>query len=95
MSDHSRLALEDHLDDPEVHAGYEEARRTIEPGVVVRQLRLDARLSPQELAQRAEMTQSALSRLERGGTVPTIAILDRIANVLQATLTITLTHAVC
>jgi DNA-binding XRE family transcriptional regulator len=93
MSDHSRLVPGDHLDDPEVRAGYEEARRAIELGAVIRQLRLDAGLSQQELAQRAGMTQPALSRLERGGTVPTLTVLDRIANALQATLTITLTHA--
>jgi DNA-binding XRE family transcriptional regulator len=93
MSDHSRLVPGDHLDDPEVRAGYEEARRAIELGAVIRQLRLDAGLSQHELAQRAGMTQPALSRLERGGTVPTLTVLDRIANALQATLTITLTHA--
>lgn len=57
------------------------------------QLRLDAGLSQQELAQRAGMTQPTLSRLEQGGTVPTLTVLDRIANALQATLTITLTRA--
>ena len=93
MSDHSKLVPGDHLDDPEVRAGYEETRRAIELGVMVRQLRLDTGLSQEELAQRAGMTQPALSRLERGGTVPTLAVLDRIANALQATLTVTLTRA--
>lgn len=93
MSDHSRLVPGDYLDDPEVRAGYEEARRAIELGAMVRQLRLDAGLSQEELAQRAGMTQPALSRLERGGAVPTFAVLDRIANALQATLTVTMTRA--
>ena len=93
MSDHSRLVRGDHLDDPEVRAGYEEARRAIELGAVVRRVRLGARLSQEGLAQRAGMTQPALSRLERGGTVPTLTVLGRIANALRATLTITLTRA--
>jgi HTH-type transcriptional regulator / antitoxin HipB len=93
MNEHSRLVPGDHLDDPEVRAGYDEARRAIELGAVIRQLRLDTGLSQEELAQRAGMTQPALSRLERGGTVPTLAVLDRVANALQATLTISLTRA--
>lgn len=55
---------------------------------MVRQLRLDAGLSQEELAQRAGMTQPALSRLERGDGIPTITLLARIANALQATLTL-------
>ena len=83
----------DYLDDPEVRAGYEEARRAIELGAMVRQLRLDVGLSQEELAQRAGMTQPALSRLERGGGIPTITVLDRIANALQATLTVSMIRA--
>jgi transcriptional regulator with XRE-family HTH domain len=40
------------------------------------------------------MTQPALSRLEAGGAVPTIPVLDRIAAALGADLIVTLTpHA--
>lgn len=93
MSGHSKLVPEDYLDDPEIRAGYEEARRAIELGAMVRQLRLDAGLSQEELARRAGMTQPALSRLERGGGIPTITVLDRIANALHATLTVSMTRA--
>lgn len=93
MSDHSRLAPGDYLDDPEIRAGYDEARRAIELGAMVRDLRLDAGLSQEELAQRAGMTQPALSRLERGGGIPTIAVLDRIAAALHATLKVSITPA--
>jgi transcriptional regulator with XRE-family HTH domain len=48
---------------------------------------------PEELARRAGMTQSALSRLERGGGVPTIAVLDRIAHALHATLNVSIIRA--
>lgn len=93
MSGHSRLVPGDYLGDPEVRAGYDEARRAIELGAMVRELRLEAGLSQEELAQRAGMTQPALSRLERGGGVPTIAVLDRIAGALHATLTVSMTPA--
>lgn len=93
MSGHSKLVPGDYLGDPEIRAGYDEARRAIELGAMVRQLRLDAGLSQEELAQRAQMTQPALSRLERGGGIPTIAVLDRIASALHATLTVSITRA--
>jgi ribosome-binding protein aMBF1 (putative translation factor) len=92
MSGHSKLVPQDYLGDPEIRAGYDEARRAIELGAMVRQLRLDAGLSQEELAQRAQMTQPALSRLERGGGIPTITVLDRIASALHATLTVSITR---
>ena len=67
MNGHRKLVPEEYLDNPEVRAGYEEARRAIELGAMVRHLRLDAGLSQEELAQRSGMTQPAPSRLERGG----------------------------
>ncbi len=93
MNGHSRLVPGGYLDDPEIRAVYDDAKRAIELGAMVRQLRLDAGLSQEELAQRAGMTQPALSRLERGGGIPTITVLDRIANALHATLTVSMTSA--
>ncbi|MGH3275441.1 MAG: helix-turn-helix domain-containing protein [Streptosporangiaceae bacterium] len=43
-----------------------------------------------ELAARAAMTPSALSRLEAGGVVPTIPLLDRISRALDADLVVRL-----
>jgi HTH-type transcriptional regulator/antitoxin HipB len=93
MSEHGRLVPGDYLDDPEIRAGYDDARRAIEIGAMVRELRLGAGLSQEELARRAGMTQPALSRLERGGGIPTIAVLDRIAAALHATLKVSMTPA--
>lgn len=39
------------------------------------------------------MTQPTLSRLERGGGIPAITVLDRIATALNATLNVTITRA--
>jgi DNA-binding XRE family transcriptional regulator len=48
-------------------------------GRAVRERRLALGLSQVELATRAGMTQPALSRLEAGGVIPTIPLLDRIS----------------
>jgi len=71
--------------------GYEEARRAFLIGKLVRERRLALGLSQSELAARCGMTQPALSRLEAGGSVPTIPVLDRIAAALSAELVVTMT----
>lgn len=74
--------------------GYEEARRAYLIGKAVRERRLELGLSQSEVATRASMTQPALSRLEAGGTVPTIPVLERLAAALNADLIVALTpHA--
>ena len=66
--------------------GYAEARRAFLIGQAVRERRLALGLSQVELAARAGMTQPALSRLEAGGVVPTIPLLERISAALDADL---------
>ena len=70
----------------EYREGYAEARRAYLIGQAVRERRLALGLSQTELARRAEMTQPALSRLEAGGVVPTIPLLERISTALDADL---------
>jgi HTH-type transcriptional regulator / antitoxin HipB len=70
--------------------GYEEARRAFLIGQAIRERRLALGLSQTQVAARADMTQPALSRLEAGGTVPTIPVLDRIAGALDAELIVTI-----
>jgi ribosome-binding protein aMBF1 (putative translation factor) len=71
----------------EVHA---EARRAFLIGQAVRERRLALGLSQTELASRAGMSQPALSRLEAGGVVPTIPLLERISTALDADLIVEL-----
>jgi ribosome-binding protein aMBF1 (putative translation factor) len=73
-------------DSDEYCAGYAEARRAFLIGQAVRERRLALGLSQVELAARAYMTQPALSRLEAGGGVPTIPLLERISAALDADL---------
>jgi len=68
--------------------GYAEARRAFLIGQAVRERRLALGLSQTELATRAGMTQPALSRLEAGGVVPTIPLLERISMALDADLVV-------
>jgi ribosome-binding protein aMBF1 (putative translation factor) len=74
----------------EYREGPAEARRAYLIGQAVRERRLALGLSQTELASRAGMTQPALSRLEAGGVVPTIPLLERISTALDADLIVEL-----
>jgi ribosome-binding protein aMBF1 (putative translation factor) len=73
-------------DSDEYRQGHAEAQRAYLLGKAVRDRRLALGLSRAELATRAGMTQPALSRLEAGGVIPTIPLLDRISAALDADL---------
>ncbi len=77
----------------EFRAGYDEARRAHAIGVLVRERRLSLGLTQADLAARASMTQSALSRLEGGGALPTLAVLDRLAAAMGSELQVTFSAA--
>lgn len=70
----------------EYRAGVAEAQRAFLIGQAIRERRLALGLTQAELAERAGMTQPALSRLEAGGVVPTIPLLERISAALEADL---------
>jgi transcriptional regulator with XRE-family HTH domain len=83
-------------DSGQYRAGYAEAGRTFLIGQAVRERRLALGLSQAGLAARAGMTQPALSRLEAGGAVPTIPLLERISAALDADLIVKIApHAAC
>ncbi len=73
-------------DSADYRDGYAEAQRAYLIGQAVRERRLSLGLSQVELAARAGMSQPALSRLEAGGVMPTIPLLDRISTALDADL---------
>jgi transcriptional regulator with XRE-family HTH domain len=70
----------------EYRTGFAEAQRAFLIGQAIRERRLALGLTQTELAERAGMTQPALSRLEAGGVVPTIPLLERISASLEADL---------
>lgn len=74
--------------EPGAEEAYEAARLAFELGAAVREMRLARGWSQAELASSAGMTQSAVARFEAGGTVPTLAVLGRVARALDADLTV-------
>jgi ribosome-binding protein aMBF1 (putative translation factor) len=74
--------------EPGAAEAYEAARLAFELGAAVRELRQARAWSQAELASAAGMTQSAVARFEAGGTVPTLAVLARVARALDADLTV-------
>ncbi|MCC3769123.1 helix-turn-helix domain-containing protein [Streptomyces sp. UNOC14_S4] len=69
---------------------YVEAGYAFALGQAVYDRRTEIGLSQSELARRADMTQSQISRIEGGDSVPTLPLLTRLAKALDASLTIDL-----
>ncbi|MFF3402622.1 helix-turn-helix domain-containing protein [Streptomyces sp. NPDC002659] len=69
---------------------YVEAGYAFALGQAVYDRRIELGLSQTELARRAEMTQPQISNIEGGDSVPTLALLTRLAKALDASLTIDL-----
>lgn len=62
--------------------------RVLGDGATVRTMREQRGWTQTGLAEAAGMTQSALARFEAGGTVPTLALLERIAHAFHAELVV-------
>jgi len=80
--------------EPGAVQAYQAARLAIELGRTVRQLREQHGWSQTQLAGAAGMTQSAVARFEAGGTVPSLPVLNRLAQALDADLTVNVTPRV-
>ena len=75
---------------PERRRGYEKAGRAIRLAMEIRALREARGLSQRELAERVGTTQSAIARLEGGNISPSLPTLDKIAEALEAELSVSL-----
>ncbi|MFJ9976331.1 helix-turn-helix domain-containing protein [Streptomyces cyaneofuscatus] len=71
-------------EDPEVERRREEISLAFDLGQAVHDRRVALGLSQTELARRAGMTQPQVSKLELGGTVPTVPLLARLARAMEA-----------
>jgi ribosome-binding protein aMBF1 (putative translation factor) len=69
-------------------AAYEHARLRFELGEAVRRRREELGLTQAELAERAGLKQPAVARFEAGGTMPTIPMLERLAEALEVRLSV-------
>ena len=85
-----RKVHEGYTEPPEVEAMRTEIRMAFDLGQTVYDRRTELGISQTELAKRANMTQPQVSKLELGGTVPTLPLLARLAKALDASLNIAL-----
>lgn len=85
-----RATVGGHRDAPEVEAMRAEIAMAFDLGQAVYDRRTALGISQNELAQRAGMTQPQISKLELGGTVPTLPLLARLAKALDTTMNIAL-----
>ena len=79
------------MSEPDAAQAYRASRLAYELGRTVRALREHHGWSQAQLATDAGMTQSAVARFEAGGTVPSLRVLDRLAQALDAELTVQVT----
>ena len=73
---------------PETEAMRAEIKLAFDLGQAVHDRPIALGISQSELARRANMTQPQISKLELGGTVPTLPLLARLARALDASLDI-------
>lgn len=73
---------------PGAGAAYQAARLRFELGEAVRRRREELGLTQAELAERAGLKQPAIARFEAGGTMPTIPMLERLAEALELRLSV-------
>src|SRR3982751_2200148 len=86
MAGHStwKTLKDKRLRDAEVeeHPEYTQAVRDMDLGDKLREIRVQRKLTQAEVAKKAGITQPALSRIELGGGVPTLEMLDRIGRAI-------------
>lgn len=78
------------LAEPGAAEAYAAARLAFELGRAVREMREQRGWTQTQLARASGLTQPAVARFEAGGTVPTIPVLERLANALEAELVVRL-----
>lgn len=79
------------MSEPGAPEAYKAARLAYELGRSIRALREQRGWSQSELARAAGMTQSAVARFEAGATVPTLPVIERLAEALDADLRVQVT----
>ncbi|MFI5955725.1 helix-turn-helix domain-containing protein [Cryptosporangium sp. NPDC051539] len=78
------------IENPETYRqAYAEADLASRLAEIVYRLRTNAGLTQTELARRMGTTQSAIARVEAGGSTPTLDLLDRVGRAIDAQITLT------
>lgn len=66
--------------DPEFRAGYEDRFETFKLGILLKQARLEAGLTQEEIAKRLKTTKSVVSRMENHATDIRLSTLEKFAD---------------
>lgn len=80
------------LKDPELKAAYDALEPEYKMAKRMIEARLTAKLTQEQLAARAGVTQNTIARLESGTTNPTIATISKVAKALGKELTLSTAH---
>lgn len=75
---------------PEFWSGYDERLESFKLGILLKQARLDAGLTQQEVAKRLGTTKSVVSRMENHATDIRLSTLEKFAKAVGRTIHVTL-----
>ena len=79
MSDFQKYKKKRMKQDPEFWSGYEERLETFKLGILLKQARLEAGLTQEQIAKRLKTTKSVVSRMENHATVIRLSTLEKFA----------------
>ena len=79
MSDFQKYKKKRMKEDPEFWDGYEERLETFKLGILLKQARLKAGLTQEEIAKRLKTTKSVVSRMENHSTDIRLSTLEKVA----------------
>jgi ribosome-binding protein aMBF1 (putative translation factor) len=80
MSDFQKYKKNRMQQDPEFWAGYEDRFETFKLGILLKQARLEAGLTQEEIAKRLKTTKSVVSRMENHATDIRLSTLEKFAD---------------
>lgn len=90
MSNGTTIPLDQWLDEQLSDTSFREAFESLEPAYQIARLRMLRGLTQQQLAERVGTQQPSIARIESGKRKASIAMLDKIAQALDAELVVSL-----
>ena len=80
MSDLQKYKNKRMKQDPDFWSGYDERFETFKLGIMLKQARIDAGLTQEQIAKRLKTTKSVISRMENHATDIRLSTLEKFAN---------------
>ena len=80
MSDLQKYKNKRMKQDPDFWSGYDERFETFKLGIMLKQARIDAGLTQEQIAKRLKTTKSVISRMENQATDIRLSTLEKFAN---------------